>query len=663
MCGIAAVVGADQGVVLSALAAMVGRMRHRGPDDEGLQLIQLRDGRWLGLGQRRLSIIDLSACGHQPMIGPARRPDLSPGPGLIEPPSSGVAADGRRAALVYNGELYNFRALRHQLTREGARFKGDSDSEVVLHALERHGPNILARFNGMYALAFFEPRDQTLLLARDPMGIKPLYVAEAPGGVHLVASEVRAILASGLVPAQIDQAGLAALLAHQSIPEPLTFFKNVRCFPAGSMLRVSLRADPGFETRASAVPVQHWSFPPIDPRLDEVAAINRLRSTLDDAVRDHLVADVPVGVFLSAGLDSTVVAGLAGKHSPRMRAFTIDYADQPDLTEAPVAAESARRLGLRHHQIKVSNSDALGLMRRWLDSLDQPSLDGLNTFVISQAVRREGIIVALSGLGGDELLGGYPAFANVPSLCRWNSRLSFVPGVMRAMLFSGAGLGRPDQVRDKLADIGREGDDPLRVYIYRRRLMSGRRLRALGLDAQRLGLDRTYMPPSALADAPPPGDDLIAAVSRFESLFYMRNVLLRDSDANAMAHGLELRVPMLDRRMLDLGHQIPGPVRLPHGVADKHLLRRAFPDLLRPELLKLKKRGFTLPIRRWMAGPMRDDCHGAIDAAANSGLLNGAEVRRVWSRFLAEPEMQVWSSAFMLVVLGKYLMQLRAGPA
>lgn len=637
MCGIAGVIGRTEREVAAALRPMNGCMTHRGPDDSGQEFAEV-NGAWVGFGQRRLSIIDLSPAGHQPMVNPATG-DM----------------------LIYNGEMYSFKRLRARLEQRGVRFRGHSDTEVVLHALREFGPESMAEMEGMYAFAFLDRVQQRVILARDPMGIKPLYTARVPegrGGGLIFASEVRSILAAGLLDVAPDRQALAGLLAHGSVPEPLTFFQGIEMFPAGAYQVHKLQ--PGPAVIRSEPPSRHWWYPALDPAATEPDAVAAVRSTLDDAVRDHLVSDVPVGVFLSSGVDSTVVASLAARHSPHMRCFTVGFADAPDMSEAPLARETARLLGLDFHDIQITGETALVAMGRWLRSMDQPSMDGLNTYVVSQAVREQGIVVALSGLGGDELFGGYSSFHDVPRIARALTRIGWMPSQLRAWLMSSSGFGRPGQVREKLSDMGRAGADLLRLYVLRRRLMSDRRLAALGLDAARVGLDRSYMPRAAIDEARQAMvPDGVATVSRYESMFYMRNTLLRDSDTNGMAHSLEIRVPMLDKRMLELAHRLPGHVRLPEGRANKHLLRAAFGEFLRPELAQQTKRGFTLPVKRWMAGPLRPFCEEAVRTVRESGLVEGREVDAIWRGFLTQPEMQVWSSALMIVVLGAYLGQLR----
>ncbi len=631
MCGIAGIIGTGRASIERSLRAMAEAQVHRGPDDEGIEILACdgaHEGRFVGLAQRRLSIIDLSPLGHQPMVHPE-------------------TGD----VLIYNGELYNFQSLRRRLEGSGCVFRGRSDTEVLLHALVHWGAEALRELAGMYALAFYRARTRTLLLARDPMGIKPLYVT--PGAESFVfASEVRAVLASGLVQPVLDARGVAGLLAYGSVPPRSTFFRGIDTFPPGCWQEIALGGDGRI---VEGDRVRFWHYPRTDPGLDEVSATARVRETLDLAVREHLVSDVPVGVFLSSGLDSTIVAGLTARHTRNLHTMTVGFAEQPDMSEVDVARGTARRLGATHTELQITGHDAEEATRDWFRALDQPSVDGLNTYVISRAVRASGIVVALSGLGGDELFGGYPSFRDVPRFARLGRRLGWMPGWARAALARTAAARQTPEVRDKAGDMARCGADVLRLALYRRRLMSDRQLDRLGLRARDLDLDATFVPREALEEVEVLKGDEIAEVSRAESQFYMRTMLLRDSDTNGMAHGLEIRVPFLDRRMLDLAHAIPGPVRVPRGRPGKHLLRMAFPDLLPPEIQGLAKRGFWLPIRRWMVGPLRGACEESLGYAKTITVLRPQEIDAVWSRFLRAPDTQVWSWAFLLCVLGKYV--------
>ncbi|MBU6163081.1 MAG: asparagine synthase (glutamine-hydrolyzing), partial [Myxococcales bacterium] len=367
MCGIAGIL--THGAVQESerrLGRMIEAQRHRGPDDSGAAVLRLGD-RHLLLGHRRLAIIDQTGAGHQPMFH---------------------AASGD--CLVFNGEIYNHRALRRELAAAGVRFRGDSDTEVLLEALVRFGLEAFSRLSGMYALAWFRARENQLVLARDPLGIKPLYVAHTKDGL-VFASETRAILASGFVEPRINLAGVATMLAYGAVQHPLTVHEGIRSFP-----RACFQV---FSPEGVSAPQQFWIWPTPEPARTSAATLGEVQSSLDSAVQEHLVADVPIGVFLSSGLDSTILAGLAGKFAPGLRSFTVGFDDQPDLSEFQTAAETARRFGLQHTAIPLSGMEAERSMEAWMDSMDQPSIDGLNTFVISQAVRAQGIKVALSGLG------------------------------------------------------------------------------------------------------------------------------------------------------------------------------------------------------------------------------------------------------------------------
>jgi asparagine synthase (glutamine-hydrolysing) len=325
-----------------------------------------------------------------------------------------------------------------------------------------------------------------------------------------------------------------------------------------------------------------------------------------------------------------------------------------------MATQTARLFGLEHTNITINGTHAAEQAVAWLQSLDQPSMDGLNVFVISKAIRAQGITVALSGQGGDELFGGYPSFVDVPRLMKVAGCLRRLPAPARSLAGALATTGKSRSARMKFQDMLRTDASMLELYLQRRRAMSTGQLRELGVESAPLGLDGTFILPATRAQTRTFRDDPVFTISQLESRFYQGNMLLRDGDANGMAHSLEIRVPMLDQRMLDLVYSIPGPRRLPNGKADKHLLRRAFAPELRPALLAQKKRGFTLPIRRWMLGPLRDMCEHANAALTRLGLFRPEGVEQIWQTFLHEPESQAWSRAFTLLVLGRYVEQNRA---
>ncbi len=627
MCGIAGVIGADRDRAGRALAQMLGCQRHRGPDDEGTEFIRA-GSMWAGLGQRRLAIIDLSPMGHQPMF------DRQTGD-----------------AIIYNGELYNFHEIRVELEREGHRFDGHSDTEVALKAISSWGDRALEKFCGMYALAHYRASDKSLLLARDPIGIKPLYTAGG-GGMFTFASEVRAILGTGIVSRAIDRRGLAGLLAYGAVQEPCSFFRDVHPFPAGHALRAPLEK---WADGRAGTPTAFWTYPELEETRDGANTIEELRSLLDLSVREHLISDVPIGVFLSSGLDSTIIAGLAARHSPEIRTFTVAFAEDPDLSEGAMAARTAKAFGLPHQEIQIGVAEAEETCRAWMRSLDQPSMDGLNVFVVSGAVKRAGMTVALSGQGGDEVFGGYASFADVPRMLGLHRRARMIPRPLRPVAARVATVGKSQAVREKFSDILASRGGVLDLYLQRRRAASNSQMRALGVDPASWGLTDQYMSPEAVAGLGVEGVDPIWGVSKLETRFYMGNMLLRDGDANGMAHSLEIRVPMLDRRILDSMCALPGRVRLPHGGYNKHLLRAAFPEFLRDELLAQGKRGFTLPVMRWMRGTMRPMCEKALADLKALGVLRPEGVDAIWNSFLRDPESPIWSRAFTLCALGVYV--------
>lgn len=620
--------GPDREVVRETTHRATAAQAHRGPDDEGVT-VQPFGRAWLGLGHRRLSILDLSPLGHQPMVH---------------------ATSG--CALVFNGEIYNFKELRCELVREGEAFHSGTDTEVLLVGLVRHGDRFLNRLGGMYAFAFYDPRAPRLLLARDPAGMKPLYLAEG-GGTLCFASEVRALLATGLVKREIDRRGLAGYLAYGAVQHPFTLFRGVSSVPAGSCLEY--RVGPSGEWYKAGPACAFWQLPAPEPCITEDQAVAAIRQTLDAAAKSHLVADVPVGLFLSSGLDSTIMAGLAARHTPRLKSFTVAFADQPDFSEQRLAAETAAQFGLEHTEIQVPMAAAEAAARDWLGALDQPSMDGLNVFLISREVRRQGIKAALAGLGGDELFGGYPSFRDVPRLRRMMRFVRPIPSKARRRLAGVATLGRSRAVRAKLKDM-LGGDGSVRsLYLQRRRTMSDQQMAGLGISAADVGLGPAFLCSEAYPDLDQTEADPVRLVSQLEFRLYQGNMLLRDGDANGMAFGLEIRFPFLDQRLIELAHAIPGGVRLPAGAAGKHLLRRAFADLLRPDISTQPKQGFVLPIRRWMLGSLRQTCEQALTTLKDSRILNPDGVDGVWREFLAEPESPMWTRAFALAVLGAFV--------
>lgn len=614
---------------LEAIEAMTALMSHRGPDHQGIGRFVLPGG-GLGLGHRRLSILDLSDAGHQPM----------------QHPETGNW-------VVFNGEIYNHPQLRAELAGKGARFRSRCDTEVILHAYEHWGTACFERFHGMFAIGLYDRAKQRLILARDPLGIKPLYFAQSRSGLAF-ASELRALFASGLVARVIDRRALASLLAYGAVQQPLTMYQGAHMLKPGTWMVVDLTKP---ADRLPALKAQaYWQFPAPRSNGDYREACQTLHDNLSEAVRSHLMSDVPLGIFLSSGLDSSILATLsAAASSTPISTFTVGFSEHRPIDEGPIAAETARLLGVEHHPILLRESGVLAQTERYLCALDQPTLDGLNTYIIAGAVRVHGIKVALSGLGGDELFGGYPSFSQVPSLVRWLSRVASLPPRLRRTMMGLAFLRHTKAQRQKALELATTLPTISKLYFRRRRLFSDYELGAFGLLPSDLKLDDAYLPPDSLADLQLTDLEPEAAISVLESRFYMGNMLLRDADVFGMAHGLEIRVPLLDRNLIDHAYALPGAWRTPRNGQNKPLLADAMAGRLNPQLQGLPKRGFSLPQAAWMAGPLRPRFEHLMDRVADSGFVAPEAVHGVWQDFLADQTGPTWSRAWTLGVLGAWL--------
>ena len=647
MCGLAGIVGDyPRPVAEAAICRMTSAQAHRGPDDEGTEIIQVGPGSGsprasgssssststgattesvVALGSRRLAIIDLSEAGHQPMT---------------DPRTGNV--------LAYNGEIYNFPELRAELVAKGVEFRGRTDTEVILLGYREWGRDVLDRLRGMFAFALWDAQRDRLLVARDHLGIKPLYFSTAGKGFSC-ASELGALLEGELFDPTLDRRGLAGFLAFGAVQEPLTIVREVRVLPAGSWLEVD-------RTGAIVAEGRYWDFPAVDHRaegLTQQQLVAEGRELLARSVERHMLSDVPLGVFLSSGIDSTAVAGLARKAADHdVHAFTVSFPGEAELDESPVAERSAERLGLVFHNIPVDPSTALEWATQGLSAMDQPSMDGLNTYIVSRAVREAGLTVALSGQGGDEIFGGYQSFQAVPRIAALMRSGRVVPAPLRKAL---AGLvARPgghlraSKARDvvSVADL----DD---IYFMFRRSLADRDMSRLGISPEHDSLTANFLDPAAAPSFN--GDDSIASVSRLESRFYLGNTLLRDGDVFGMANSLEIRVPMLDRDVVDWAMRLPGRLLLPKGRPPKDLLRRMCADVLGPEQLELTKRGFNLPLARWMKGPLSELRRQGLATVMDSGLVDPEGVRAIEDLYIEDSYRSAWTRVWTFVALGRWL--------
>ena len=624
--------------------AMAQAMRHRGPDDEGFFF---NDSRIPGvaLGMRRLSIIDLAG-GHQPLWN-----------------------ETRDIAVVFNGELYNYRELRERLLLSGHKFHTQSDTEILVHGWEEWGEDLLDELRGMFAFALVDLRHHfatvpLLFLARDPLGIKPLYYARTDEGFAF-ASELRALLAAGAVPRNLSPDALTSYLLFGSVSEPLTMVEGVFSLPPGHRLLLHMpdrrrtpRARPWWDPRQTAAardPQRPQNF---------AAAVPRVRSLLEEAVRGHLIADVPLGLFLSSGLDSSAVAAFAARAQKGIRSFTLAFPDTP-YDEAPLARRVAEATGTQHTEVPLKGTDMLMRLNEAVFSLDQPTMDGINTYFVSWAAREVGLKVALSGLGGDELFAGYRTFSDTPRLMRLALLARFVPDAFRrasSPLIGGllAKGGTPDASR-KARDAWLAPNVFPHPYFFTRLLfppsdlwrLTEPRFRNSAVAADGVTLDPTWL--GWLERTADQARELepVAGISWLEMRTYMASTLLRDTDSVSMACSLEVRVPLLDTPLVEFLCALPDEARV-RPESSKALLRAAVDGLLPMEILQQAKRTFTLPWEDWMRNSLRPRIESSFLklAPALAEHLHPAGVQMVWDNF--QRGQTTWSRPWSLYVLNEW---------
>jgi asparagine synthase (glutamine-hydrolysing) len=635
MCGIAGIVGQVNDRNRAALRRMSDAMAHRGPDGQGAWESPPDERGWGAmLAHRRLAILDLSPAGAQPMVDPM----------------SGHV-------IAFNGEIYNYVELRERLAAGGQRFESTGDTAAMLRALALHGRDALRWLRGMFAFALWDPARRELLLARDPLGIKPLYLARArdpaAGWAVAFASEVRALLASGLLgTARLDPAAVASVAWNGFVVGPGTAVEGIELVWPGEALAFDRRGALSRAEPFASIP----AAAPGDP-VDEEA----LAGVLEKTVKLHLASDVPLAVFLSGGVDSSAVANLARRASgTTVHTFTLAFEEQ-ELNEGPIARRIAAAIGTEHHEVLLTQDRFVANLEAALDSLDQPSFDGLNAFYLSHAIRSAGFTVALAGTGGDELFGGYPSFRDLPLLHRLWRAVRWLP---RDLLVAVAKVGTlglrrpgaaiPPQTRwAKLPEMVRRGDDLLALYQlayalflpeYQRELL-GRGVSSALVD----GLPR---PMHARLRAETRARTALSALSVMEQRLFLGERLLRDNDVASMAASLEQRVPLVDSVLFDAIDRQPDPRRY-EPLGKKAMLRRIGLRGLDPALFDRPKSGFVLPFDRWIRSGLRDVMDGAMrdPAAARAAGLDPGAVSRLWRGFVSGAPGLYWSRVWAIYVL------------
>ena len=598
MCGIAGIINIRENEVqqIRSLQHMTNRMAHRGPDDEGFLLVN-KEGRYrsfygddtpvinpacssvpgypqthiksafgdlslVALGHRRLSIIDLSPNGHQPMC----TPDL-------------------RYWVVYNGEIYNFSEIAVELNREGVNLYSHSDTEVLINAYAKWGEGCLQKFNGMFAFAIWDNKEKTLFCARDRIGIKPFYYT-IQNGQFIFASDIKTIIASDLYRPEPDMEGLYLAMAFGMAPRPKTAFKGLVALEQAHWMRIHLNGR--IEKQ------RYWSFPVGTQKknMSEGEAINLLEEQLIASVRRRLVADVPVGTFMSGGIDSTTISAIASELHPGIKAFTLAYDNTaPELNEVQQAMATAMMHPMEHIVHRVDPADLYDLQSR-IEGYEEPCHGLAANYVISKLVRDNDVKVVLNGLGGDELFAGYTWYSHIE---KWKLARSLKPFVDMIPPFSGRRW-------ERLLSLSRVSSaDRLHTILFAK--STDTELHELFSDPDLQEVNSPEVVHKMYADGLKFTDD-IEAISYMDIMNYIGNHHVHRSDQFTMAHSIEGRCPFLDHKLVEAAFRIPSRLKK-HGRLQKYVLRKVAEKYIAPECLSMKKKGFGLPLKQWLSGPLK----------------------------------------------------------
>jgi asparagine synthase (glutamine-hydrolysing) len=611
MCGIAGYYGPANRFSNEKLGQMLRAIRHRGPDDEGMFCASAPNGRGVWLGSRRLAIQDLSPAGHQPMADPARGD-----------------------AIAFNGEIYNFLDLRAELERQDQPFRSRCDTEVALRSWAAWGPAAVDRWRGMFAAARWDGGRQELWLVRDPWGIKPLYYRQEGEGLAFC-SEVRGLLAAELAPRRLSRRGLLDYLRFGALQDPVTMIDGVYALLPGQTLRCA----------AGHIEIRPYA----EARGGQAMHAAELEPMLREIVRQQLLSDVPAVVFLSGGVDSSVVALLAREEAGAgVHTMSVVFEEGP-YSERQFARAVAKHIGTEHQEVLLRGEEVREKAVEAISRMDQPTIDGVNTYVVSEAARRAGFTVALSGLGGDEFFGGYASFRRAPLLEQIRHWALRSPGLARlaGRLMENHG---PESAR-QLGQYLEHGDHWEHPYFLQRTLFFAAQAEALSsagepsAEADRAAETRRQ---ALLEEAG--GLDRHNQVSFLEARTYMANMLLRDSDQMSMAHSLELRVPLVDDMLAGRLLATPG-VAKGFGRRSKQWLQESFGARLPAEVFTRRKMGFTLPFAVWLKGPLQAEIEQVL--RENPGKVWHPEAAgAVWEDFWAGRVN--WSRPWALYVLSRW---------
>ena len=594
------------------LKRMMEAMSQRGPDSQG-KYIESE----VALGHLRLKIIDLSPNGDQPFFN-----------------------ENKDISLVANAEIYNFVGLRKELESKGHRFRSFSDNEVILHAYEEWGVSCLERLRGMFAFCIWDEKRKKMFLARDRLGIKPLYYYYK-NGIFIFASQVRAILSSGLVPKNLSFNGLETYLDYGAIKEPMTIIEDIfSVLPASYMIfeRNELRIE------------QYWDPLKVkslnaDIKFEELS--ERIRLLLEESIKIHLVSDVPIGIFLSGGIDSSSLVNMAAKVSPDLKTVSAIFKEK-EFNEAFFSRKVAQRYRTLHREVLITDKEVFRNFDYCLEAMDEPTFNGINTYFISQAARQTNLKVALSGLGGDELFCGYPGFKRIGKLIRFSAIWNRLPRHLRGILSKSYKMFSPDTTANrKIYDFLRQSYNR-HPYFWTRMLFS---------EEEKIGLSkRPFKIKSQDSNQSPDFEklDIINQISFLEIKNYMVDILLRDTDFMSMAHSLEVRVPLLDHKLVEFIFSIPAKFKI-GGRYPKRLLVNSLVSPLPQEVFRRPKMGFVLPFDCWLRGKLKGQVEEALREKGTilEDVLDQKAIWGIWEKFLSRRVS--WQRPWAIYVLKKWV--------
>ena len=621
MFGIAGIIGPGACEYRQAIQKAVDSMAHRGPDGEGFYVSP--SGNCV-LGHRRLSILDLSDTASQPML-----------------------SDNGNSVLVYNGECYNFQELRKNLQTKNLNFKSTGDTEVVLKLLEIEGEKALEKLNAMFALALWNERKQSLLIARDRYGQKPLYFARF-GEMLIFASEIRALLASGLIERKADLMSIHSYLAYGAVQEPDTIVSGVSILaPAGFML---CHSD---GTQSSNY---YWKY----SKQQNVLSPEQLKERFISAVKRHLISDAPLGVFLSGGIDSSsIVAAASNNKNNQIKTLSVIFPEQPDKSEKMFADLMAQRTRTEHYQVPVTGQKMLQILPKALDAMDQPTTDAINSYIIAHAASQTGLKAVLSGVGGDELFGGYHLFSDIPKMLLIRKFLSFAR-IPTACMIEKYAIGGPKSA--KLVDFFDAPANLHNHYLAWRRIFSWRQIKKLTPKLTKSKWDHA-LNPTCLSELQNITNkhDIHDAIGQLEMRTYMNQMLLRNSDIMGMANSLEIRSPFLDAEFSESALNLESKSRIPNKQT-KWRFVQAMEDLLPQNIAKRRKQGFTLPFEKWMQCELKTEVTDGINSLLHScSCMQKDALTDISRRFCSQPQKTGWLRPWSLYVLGRYLERNKLG--